>query len=145
MTVVPITLRTANAFVMAHHRHHRPVPGAKFSVGLMVGGELAGVAIAGRPVARMEDQALTIEVNRLCTNGEKNACSKLYAAVTRAAAGMGYTRAITYTLPSEGGVSLKASGWKLVGEAGGGPWSRPSRGRKDEHPTEVKWKWEKSL
>ena len=33
LVVTPITLAEANAFVAAHHRHHKPVPGAKFCVG----------------------------------------------------------------------------------------------------------------
>lgn len=72
--VIPITLRQANEFIEANHRHHKSVVGAKFSVGLTLEGALVGVAIAGRPVARMESAETTIEVNRLCTTGEKNAC-----------------------------------------------------------------------
>lgn len=33
---------------------------------------------------------------------------------------MGYRRLITYTLPQEGGASLRAAGWKCIGERGGG-------------------------
>ncbi|EPN7168035.1 XF1762 family protein, partial [Escherichia coli] len=36
-------------------------------------GELTGVATAGRPVARHFDDGLTLEVNRTCTTGERNA------------------------------------------------------------------------
>ena len=44
MVIVPITLKSANAFVAAHHRHAGPTRGHRFSVGLDRGGELVGVA-----------------------------------------------------------------------------------------------------
>ena len=94
----PISLRDANEYVRQHHRHHKPVAGHKFSIGCEADGELVGVIIAGRPVSRYLDDGFTLEVTRLCTNGEKNACSFLYGAAARAAAAMGYKRIITYTL-----------------------------------------------
>ena len=42
----------------------------------------------------------------------------------------------------EGGASLRAAGWRTVGEAGGGSWSRKSRPRVDLHPTQSKIRWE---
>lgn len=114
MEIVPITLRQASAFVAAHHRHNKPPRGWKFGVGLRVGEELVGVATAGRPVARHFDDGATLEVNRTCTNGAKNANSMLYGAVWRAARAMGYRRCITYTQADEPGTSLRAAGWKRV-------------------------------
>lgn len=145
LRVVPISLRVANEFVSALHRHHKATPGHKFSIGVSDGEKLRGVTIVGRPVARHEDNGFTVEVNRVCTDGAANACSMLYGAARRAAKAMGYRRIITYTLPSEGGASLKASGWRLVGPAGGGTWHRKNRARVDKHPTETKWKWEAAL
>lgn len=143
MNIVPITLKAANEFVGQHHRHHKPVPGAKFSVGVQdAAGNLRGVAIAGRPVARTSDDGLTLEVLRVCTDGYRNACSALYGACRRVARGMGYLRMITYTLPEEGGASLKAAGLVCKGTAGGGSWSRPSRPRTDSAPTTAKLRWE---
>ena len=101
-----------------------------------------GVAIVGRPVARMSDNGWTLEVNRCCTDGSKNACSMLYGAAWRAAKALGYKRLVTYTLPEEGGTSLRAAGWKLLGEAGGGSWNRSSRPRIDTAPTQGKLAWE---
>ena len=75
LTVKPMSLADANRFVAEHHRHHKPVRGHKFSLGCMANGRLAGVAIVGRPVSRYLDDGLTLEVNRLCTDGTKNACS----------------------------------------------------------------------
>ena len=48
-----------------------------------------------------------MEVNRLCTDGTRNACSMLYAAAWRAARAMGYKRIVTYILESENGASLR--------------------------------------
>ena len=96
MTLTPINLKTANAFVQQYHRHHKPTRGHKFSIGVSENGALVGVAICGRPVARRLDDGYTLEVNRLCTDGTPNACSILYAAAYRAARAMGYNKVITY-------------------------------------------------
>lgn len=92
LTLTPINLKTANAFVQQYHRHHKPTRGHKFSIGVSDNGALVGVAICGRPVARRLDDGYTLEVNRLCTNGTPNACSILYAAAYRAARAMGYNK-----------------------------------------------------
>ena len=92
LEIVPMTLKEANAFVEQNHRHHGPVVGHKFSIGLSDGEKIVGVAIVGRPVARHLDDGWTLEVNRLCTDGTRNACSMLYAAAWRAARAMGYKR-----------------------------------------------------
>lgn len=140
-----MSLAEANQFVREHHRHHAAVPGHKFSLGVSDGDAIVGVAIVGRPISRMLDDGLTLEVNRTCTDGTKNANSALYGACRRAAFALGYVKLITYTLPSESGVSLKAAGWRLIGEAGGGKWSRTARPRVDLHPTQTKLKWEAVL
>lgn len=142
LALVPVTLEEANAFVREHHRHHRPVPGAKFCIGIACGEKVVGVAIVGRPVSRILDDGWTLEVNRTCTNGTKNANSMLYGAARRAAWALGYRKLITYTLPEEGGVSLRAAGFTLIGEAGGGKWNRESRPRVDTHPLQTKLRWE---
>ncbi|MCI8351894.1 MAG: hypothetical protein HFJ86_12155 [Oscillospiraceae bacterium] len=142
LDIVPITLREANAFVEQHHRHHGPTVGHKFSIGLSDGERIVGVAIVGRPVSRRLDDGWTLEVNRLCTTGERNACSMLYGAAWRAARAMGYKRLITYTLISEKGTSLRAAGWKCVGEAGGLRWTGKRRPEVDLYPAQMKMKWE---
>lgn len=138
----PITLREAAAFVAQTHRHHAPPQGGVFAIGCAESERICGVVIVGRPVARMLQDGYTAEVTRLATDGTKNACSLLYAAAWRAARAMGYRRLITYILESETGTSLKAAGWKFVGEAGGGTWSREGRPRVDRHPTQGKLRWE---
>ena len=94
LEIVPMTLKEANAFVEQNHRHHGKVTGHKFSIGLSDGEKIVGVAIVGRPVARHLDDGWTLEVNRLCTDGSRNACSMLYAASWRAARAMGYKRVV---------------------------------------------------
>lgn len=116
LCVVPITLREAKAFIAVHHRHNKPPVGWKFGVGLRSAGELVGVATAGRPVARHYDDGFTLEVNRSCTNGTRNANSMLYGAVWRAAKAMGYKRCITYTQHDESGASLRAAGFVRLKE-----------------------------
>ena len=142
MRVIPITQREARAFVEKHHRHHAPSRGGKFSIAVALDDEIVGVAMAGRPVSRRLDDGFTLEVNRVCTDGTRNACSKLYAACMRAGKAMGYTRFITYTLPSESGSSLKGAGWRLVGKAGGGNWNKPGRPRVDTELQQHKLRWE---
>lgn len=138
MELTPVSLAEANAFVAEHHRHHKPVVGHKFCMAVSDSGKVVGVAITGRPVSRHLDDGWTLEVNRCCTDGTKNACSMLYGASWRAAKAMGYKRLITYILDSEQGTTLKASNWRLVGERGGGSWNVKSRPRVDKHPTQGK-------
>lgn len=140
--LVPVTLAEANHFVSERHRHHNPVVGHKFSIGISDGNKIRGVCIVGRPVSRVLDNGMVLEVNRCCTDGVKNGCSMLYGAAWRATKAMGYKKLITYTLEEEGGASLRASNWKLIGEAGGGKWSRKDRPRVDTHPLQMKLKWE---
>jgi hypothetical protein len=131
LSICPVSLMEANAFVTANHRHHKKVAGMKFAIGVSYAGSICGVAIVSRPVARRLDDGWTLEVSRCCTDGHKNACSMLYGAAWRAAKAMGYKRLITYTLPSEGGATLRGAGWKLIGLAGGGNWNKKSRPRID--------------
>ena len=98
--------------------------------------------MAGRPVARMLDDGYTLEVTRCCTLGDKNASSMLYGAIRRAAKALGYKKCITYTLESESGISLKASGWTHVSDVRGRSWTTPSRPREDNHPLDNKRRWE---
>lgn len=114
----PLNLDEANALVEVWHRHHRPVPGAKFCLGVADGEKVVGCVIVGRPVSRMLDNGLTLEVNRCCTDGTRNACSFLYAVAWKATKALGFDRLITYTLPQEGGASLRGAGWTLLGERG---------------------------
>ena len=115
---------------------------------------LIGVACCGRPVSRVLDDGLTLEINRLCClNLEKNTCSMLYGRSCLVARDMGYRKVITYILESESGVSLRASGFTLEARnAGGKEWT----GRRSEKcrekapgkkipPMEPKQRWVRIL
>ena len=138
--IIPITLKVANEYVTQHHRHHKAVRGCKFCIALQSKNQIVGVAICGRPVSRHYDDGLTLEINRLCTNGHKNACSRLYGACVRIAKQMGYKKVITYILESENGASLKASNFICEGVAGGKIWTG-SRCRDNGVPKEMKQRW----
>ena len=144
MNIRPITFREACNFVSQYHRHHKPTVGCKFSLGLYDEDRLVGVAICGRPVSRKLDDGLTCEINRLCTDGTRNACSMLYGACCRVAKEMGYVKIITYILESENGASLKASNFTCEGVAGGLKWTG-SRDTGKEYPHEMKTIWSRRL
>lgn len=113
MSLCPIRveLAEANAFVAAMHRHHAPVTGHRFSIGVGTNDKLQGVAICGRPVGRGFDSRMVLEVLRVCTDGTRNACSWLYGNAAQCAYRMGFRAIITYTGISEDGASLRACGW----------------------------------
>lgn len=145
LAICPITITAAKAYVAANHRHHRPPQGALFAVACHADNRLCGVALIGRPVARLLDDGRTAEVTRLCTDGTPNACSMLYGAARRAAAALGYRRLLTYTLASEPGSSLRGAGWSPTRITGGDTWNRPNRERCDSQSTEPKQRWEAVL
>lgn len=98
----PITRDEGRAFVREYHRHHGWPVGFLWLHGIHdQNGEIVGLAVNGRPVARGLDDGLTHEVTRCCTNGHPNGCSMLYAASERAAKAKGYRRGLTYLLASE--------------------------------------------
>jgi hypothetical protein len=106
LAVRPITQRAARAWVTEHHRHL----GARLPAGDVIraaaydGERMVGVAFAGRPVARHLDDGATLEILRVAVLPDaRNACSLLYGALRRAGIALGWSRFVTYTLPSEGG------------------------------------------
>ena len=143
MRIVPITQREAFAWIERTHRHHKPPRGSLVQLAVARDDEVVGVAVVGRPVSRMLQDGWTAEVTRVATDGTRNACSMLYGAAWRAVRALGYRRLVTYTLPEEGGASLRGAGFQLIGEAGGGSWSRTDRPRVDLHPMQVKLRWER--
>ncbi len=145
MVIVPIKFKDACEYIKYYHRHHRPPVGHICSLAVAENEKIVGVATIGRPVSRHLDNGFTAEVTRCCTDGTKNACSILYAAAWRAVKALGYKKLITYILNTEPGTSLKAAGFKCVGECGGGKWDCKSRPRIDKHPTQKKIKFEQSV
>lgn len=146
LKVVPCTQKEAAAFIVAHHRHHVPDRGALFALAAANAAGVVAVAVVGRPKARAVDDGWTAEVTRLCAAPGLafNASSLLLGAAWRAARALGWQRLVTYTLPEEGGASLRAAGWHCVGktEDDGRGWSRLGRPRVDTHPLQAKLKWE---
>lgn len=148
LRIVPVELTEANALVAAHHRHHQPTVGHRFSLGVVDDeGVIHGAAIVGRPVARLAGTPRAVlEVVRLVTDGTPNACSMLYAGAARAGKALGFERIQTYILDTETGTSLKASGWTYEGEAGGGQWKHTDgKPRRTDQPTGLKGRWARVL
>ncbi len=138
----PVTRDAAFEFIRGLHRHHGVPVGYLWCQAVHCdAGELRGVAVSGRPVARALDDGLTVEVTRLCTDGSPNACSMLYGAARRAAIAKGFRRGLTYILASESGASLRAAGYRLLWTVKGRSWDTPSRPRTDKHPTDDKQAW----
>jgi len=151
LSVRPVRFAVARSFVLTHHHHCRPPAGWRFGLGCWNGPTLVGVAMVGRPVARMLDASRIVEVNRLCIDRtlsdalRRNAASKLLGAAAREARRRGFARIITYTLERESGASLRAAGWTAEHRSPGGIWSRPSRGRGSSGPTDPKIRWARAL
>lgn len=153
LRAVPMTVKAAARYVAAHHRHNRAPQGGLFAVGVEEDGRLAGVAIAGRPIARLLADGKTVEVTRCCTDATRNACSFLYGRLCRAAADLGYARVVTYTLVEECGASLRAAGFvAMAAVKADATWSRPGRHRvqvdlfgDETRPPGDKVRWERVL
>jgi len=153
LRVRPMTCKAAALHVAKNHRHSRGTTGGLFAAAVYDGGRLAGVAICAKPVARMLDDGLTVEITRVCTDGTRNACSKLYGALCRAAAAIGYEKAVTYTLADEPGDSLRAAGFAVAARLKARPtWNCAARSRvqvdlfgNETRPPGEKLRWERTL
>jgi len=156
--IVPINKTRARQFVEEYHRHNE-APSAmqvSFAVGLECDGELVGVMTAGRPVARGLDDGFTLEVNRTCVRDfHRNANSRLYGACARAAKALGYKRLVTYTLTTETGASLKATGFAGPIDIGTRSWANDTKtrvrydetlwGERKNAANIAKYRWELTL
>lgn len=143
MNIVPISLKDANEFVLINHRHNKPTQGHKWSLGLLNDcGLLIGVGIVGRPVSRILDDGFTLEILRVCTNGERNSNSFLYGRIVKIARLMGYKKIITYTLEKETGASLRAVGARPEKASKPSSWGRKNRPRKEQsiyYEQKIRW------
>jgi hypothetical protein len=151
IALCPVSIGEARTFISRHHRHHTAPQSGLFAVAIAVEREsneddgIVGVAVVGRPVARAYQDGYTAEVTRLCVlEGYRNGCSMLYGACWRAARALGYRRLITYTLASEPGHSLRASGWRVVAERPAKSWAEHSKARPrvDRSPPAQRRLWE---
>jgi hypothetical protein len=146
LRLVPVSFADAAAFVEMWHRHNKPPNGHRFSIGVADGEKLVGVCMVSHPIARHLMDSLTLEVIRTATDGTPNANSMLYGAAWRATRALGYGRLITYTQAAESGASLRAAGWKVIGErkARRG-WNTLSRPRDDvDYLSSPRTLWEAS-
>lgn len=142
LRIVPCSIERAKAYVEALHRHHTPSTGARWAVAVAdEDGRVRGVAMIGRPVARLLDDGWTLEVNRVATDGCPNACSALYGASKRIAHAFGYSKLITYTRVDEPGASLRGAGWDNDGEIRARSWDMPGRRRIDKTEIVRRQRW----
>ena len=144
---VPMTCAEAKEFVANFHRHNKSPLGSLFQVGASDGERLVGVAIVGRPIARMLQDGSTAEVLRCCVldDAPKGTCSFLYGACWRAAKALGWRRLITYTLTTESGASMRGVGWRVVAEIAERPPSDwQNRSKREWQPVvgQQKLRWE---
>lgn len=147
MRIIPLTLRAANDFVEAHHRHSARTSndGGKYAIGLEEEGQLVGAAIVGRPVARLlQDDPLTAELLRCCVSEAAPRCatSKLNARAKRIWQLMGGVRFVSYNLKRESGATMRAVGFREDGEVKARRWDTPSRRRKArgiEEEDKIRW------
>lgn len=139
LEIKPVTRKEARAFVNLHHRHNLAPAGDRLRLCAMNGPDMVAVLIGGRPVARNIPQFEVLEITRLCVRDDlflpclkANAASQLYSeAARRARRLLNCERAITYTLLSEEGTSLKAIGWTplYITTKHSDGWNCPSRPR----------------
>ena len=102
---------------------------------------MRGVALIGRPVARLLDDGWTLEVTRVATDGTPNACSALYGIARRLAATLGYRRVITYTRADEPGSSPRGAGFTDDGPIRARSWDMPGRRRTDKTEIVQRRRW----
>ena len=143
LRIVTASRAQVSDFVATVHRHHQPSVGDVFRLACVDGdGVVHGVASVGRPVSRHLDDGATLEVTRVATDGARNACSLLYGAARRVAFAMGYRRILTYTLPEEGGSSLKGAGWTCEGKQSvhtGNGWKSRGDDRSEHKGGKIRW------
>lgn len=153
---MPISLKQARRFTGDHHRHNLPPRGWLFGVAAELDGTTVGVGIAGRPVARVAQDGRTLEVIRVTTlelEEDHNLASRLYGALCRAGKALGYRSAITYTLASEAGTSVRAAGFEPEEELRRRDRWRYSGQVRVQHdlfgeerrPSEAKVRWRRAL
>jgi hypothetical protein len=136
-----VPLYSARQFVAEHHRHLPKVRGGIIAVGCYDAERLCGVAILGRPSARLFDNGERMELVRCATDGTSNAGSALYGAARRVSNALGMGQLVTYTLPEESGASLRGAGWVEDGQTAGGEWTRSARPRAAAHDPRAKTRW----
>jgi hypothetical protein len=142
--IVPCTVSRARQLVEAWHRHLPDVQGGLFASALNLDDKIVGVALAANPPREWNGTG-RIVIARVATLGTKDACSKLYGSMCRAAKALGYLEAWTYTLPEEPGTSLRAAGFEYMGVTDGGTYDSKSKKRNAPVNDGPKLRWRRRL
>jgi hypothetical protein len=146
LRAVPCSITKAKEIVDGWHRHHGSSTSALFAAAVAdEDGLVRGVALIGRPVARLLDDGFTLEVTRVATDGTPNACSALYGIARRIGAALGYARMVTYTRADEPGASLRAAGMTDEGPIRARSWNMPGRPRTDKTEIIQRRRWSLEL
>lgn len=140
LQLAPWTVKQALPYVQRVHRRLPKVQGAMWAVSVRRHGEVVGVALVGWPAREMNEDTLCV-LRVAVEEGNRNGCSMLYGACSRAARAMGAKNLVTYTHGDEHGTSLKAAGWIDGGLTDGGEWNRASRPRLPGVDAEPKRRW----
>ncbi len=143
---VPCSVTQAREVVTAWHRHHGPSTSGLYACAVATDdGTVRGVALIGRPVARLLDDGWTLEVTRVATDGTPNACSALYGIARRLAATLGYAKLVTYTRADEPGSSPRGAGLVDDGPIRARSWNMPGRPRTDKTEIVQRRRWSLEL
>lgn len=150
--VRPITVKSAQRWVRETHRHLPSVQGGLFATSVWDGDGMVAAGIAGNP-PRVWQGTGRIVISRVAAIPDLEpvghhaapACTMIYGSLCRAAKALGYREIWTYTLPHEDGASLRAAGFRYMGETKGEEWDRPSRSRAPAVSPTKKGRWMRQL
>lgn len=154
--VRPSTVKAARAWVRETHRHLPNVQGGLFATSVWDQFGQVAAGICGNP-PRVWQGTGRIVITRVAalqlpdvldSKGNAHpapACTMIYRSLCDAARSLGYREIWTYTLPGEGGASLRAAGFVQHGETRAEEWDRPSRPRDVAVNAESKLRWMRVL
>lgn len=113
LRIAPVTRAFAQRVVAEHHSHHEPARVDVFRLGAFVGLDVAGVVVAGTPIAPALDNGTTWEVTRLCCldSAPRFTASRLLGAIGRVAFAAGVDLLVSYTRVDERGSCYIAAGY----------------------------------
>lgn len=137
----PMTVKKAIPWVRNVHRRLPTIQGAMWAIQIQRAQMTVGCALVGWPARELAKQGVLCVLRVAVQEGQKNGCSMLYGACSRAARAMGAASLVTYTHQDEPGTSLRAAGWVDGGLTDGGEWSRPSRPRQKAMFPDPKRRW----
>ncbi len=150
LRVEKISFSAAVPYLVEHHYLHRRSSIPKLTFGVFFGWQCVGVLVFGQPVARLEDQTTTLELNRFWLSDDcgKNSESRLLGVCCRLIKRFmpEIRRVIAYSdsAMNHTGTIYKAAGWSpLPGRLD--TWERANRLRRNPRVMGIKTKWEKAI